>query len=177
MNVYELLKNEVGLSDVEVNKYFDTRENEKSFVMKLRDKAWLGTATYRALQLAVEKHGGKYEPRPPTWTIPKDGSNPTPQTPSATQAEPEPETEDGYDLKVQRQASANWHLSSKTRRETLLTVSTEKRRIQTGPQSRLLQLITLLSWSSPGSQLTSADGEFLRWKCRSESRFLLEKQA
>ena len=81
MNVYELLKNEVGLSDVEVNKYFDTRENEKSFVMKLRDKAWLGTVTYRALQLAVEKHGGKYEPRPPTWTIPKDGSNPTPQTP------------------------------------------------------------------------------------------------
>ena len=99
MNVYELLKNEIGLSDVEVNKYFDTRENEANFVMILRDKAWLGTATYRALQLAVEKHGGKYEPRPPTWTIPKDGSNPTPQTPSATHAEPEPETEDGYDLK------------------------------------------------------------------------------
>ena len=99
MNVYELLKNEVGLSDVEVNKYFDTRENEANFVMKLRDKAWLGTATYRALQLAVEKHGGKYEPRPPTWPIPKEGSNPTPQTPSATPAEPEPETEDGYDLK------------------------------------------------------------------------------
>ena len=99
MNIHELLKNEVGLSEVEVNKYLDTRENETNFVMKLRDKAWLETATYRALQLAVEKHGGKYEPRPPTWTIPKDGSNPTPQTPSTTQADPESETEDGYDLK------------------------------------------------------------------------------
>ena len=99
MNIYELLKNEVGLSDVEVNKYFDISENETNFVMKLRNKAWLKTATYKALQLAVEKHGGKYEPRPPTWTIPKDHSNPTPQAPSTTQAEPESDAEDGYDLK------------------------------------------------------------------------------
>jgi hypothetical protein len=32
MNVYELLKNEVGLSDVEVNKYFDTRETKKALL-------------------------------------------------------------------------------------------------------------------------------------------------
>jgi hypothetical protein len=99
MDVYELLKTEVGLSRVEVDKYFIVTENAKETVLKLRGKAWLETKTYAAMQEIVKKHGGAYHKTPPTFIIPSLNSSSAPAEPQQEEPKSADSEPDAYDLK------------------------------------------------------------------------------
>jgi very-short-patch-repair endonuclease/transposase len=69
MNVFELLKEHVGMSQEEAESYFAIEEQPTEWVLTAR--RWLETKTNKAMWKLLENQGGTYDKNPPTFHIPK----------------------------------------------------------------------------------------------------------
>ena len=102
-----LLYEKVGFSDKELADYFTLGENEKEWILKV--KQWLEPKSYGAMRELCREKGGAYNPKPPTFFIPKGREVSASQTltkerevSSVHQGEPKPTKpiKGDYDLKA-----------------------------------------------------------------------------